>query len=143
MSVVLPATLYLTISLYVGPVIAAKDIKKPPSRPNFYVATSCDGKSRLRTQERQDASPTWSDARPLLVFSSSTPILLNLNANPTYLAYRSAPPGATLAFHLKQWHTLRDSLVGSVEITVDELRKLCERDERMSCCSLLCRNAAK
>jgi len=59
------------------------------------------------------------------------------------LAYRSAPPGATLAFHLKQWHTLRDSIVGSVEITVDELRKLCESDERMLCCSLLCRNAAK
>ena len=62
---------------------------------------------------------------------------------PTYLAYRSALPGAILAFHLKQCHTLLpDSFVGSVEITVDELRTLCERDERMSCCSTLFRNAA-
>ena len=126
MSVVLAATLYLTISPYVGPVIAAKDIKKPPSRPNFYVATSCDGRSGLRTQERKEASPTWSDTRPLLVFPLSILILLNLNAN-IYLAYRSALPDAILAFHLKQCHTLLpDSFVGSVEITVDELLKLIE-----------------
>jgi len=55
-----------------------------------------------------------------------------------YLVYRSALPGSILSFHLKQCHTLLpDTFVGSVEITVDELLKLCDRDERMSCCSLL------
>jgi len=61
----------------IGSVIAAKEIKRSPSRPKFYVVTSCDGKPRLRTQERQDASPTWSDPRPLFAFPSSMPIPLN------------------------------------------------------------------
>lgn len=72
-------------------------------------------------------------------------IIANLTGcEPTFLAYRSAVPGALLAFHLKQSHTLLpDSFVGSIEITVDELRKLCERGERMLSCCLLFRNAAK
>jgi hypothetical protein len=125
------ATAWFDDELTWDAVIAAKDIRKLPSRPNLYVLTSSDGKPCLRTQERRNASPTWHDTRPLCVFTLS--MLISLNAGLILLAYRSVSPRSVLSFRLKQCTTLwRDSSLGSVDIKAEELLDRCKHGEGTS-----------
>ena len=117
------------------PVIEANDVRKLPTRPSLYVITLCAGKVSCRTQveNRRDASPTWGDTRyPLCVLP--TVIFIGVGSVMTS-SYRSAHLRSNLCFQLKQNHRfLIDSLLGSINIKVDELLDRCKDGERGSRC---------